>query len=224
MPIRLTPLITGEYYHLLNRGTGGIPIFHQKKDYQKFLTTFLFYQNSSPPIQLAKFLTLPPEERKRLWEKLRNPRERQVEIITYCQIPNHFHFLLKQTKKMGIENFLRWLTNSYSHYFNTKYKRKGSLFGGRFKAIRIETNEQLLHLSRYIHLNSYSSYVIKNLKDLEEYPYSSFPEYIQKRETNFCHKEIILGQFKDPASYKKFVLDQADYQRSLEQIKHQLLE
>lgn len=139
-------------------------------------------------------------------------------------MPNHFHFLLKQVEEEGTSKFMSNFTNSYTRYFNVKNKRNGPLFQGKFKAIRIETDEQLLHLSRYIHLNPYSSYVVKTLKDLEKYPSSSFPEYLGKSQTSLCSKEIILGQFKNLNLYKKFVFDQADYQRRLEKIKHLILE
>ena len=66
-----------------------------------------------------------------------------------------------------------------------------------------------------IHLNPHSSFVVKNLKELESDPYSSFPEYIQETDTSFCNKEIILGHFWDTVFYKEFVFDQADYQREL---------
>lgn len=115
----------------------------------------------------------------------------------------------------GISKFMSNFANSYTRYFNTKSKRKGPVFEGKFKAKRIETDEQLLHLSRYIHLNPHSSFVVKNLKELESDPYSSFPEYIQETDTSFCNKEIILGHFWDTVSYKEFVFDQADYQREL---------
>jgi len=139
-------------------------------------------------------------------------------------MPNHFHLLLKQSKDKGILTFMRSFQNSYAHYFNHKAKRKGTLFQGRFKTIRVETEAQLLHLSRYIHLNPLSSYVIKDLTALWQYPYSSLLEYINLQKSQYCQKQIILKQFSNRLDYKKFVSDRADYQQSLEKIKHQLLE
>ena len=157
-------------------------------------------------------------------KKLKAQRKFLVEIIALCLMPNHFHLLLRQRTNEGISKFTSNFTNSYTRYFNIKNERTGPLFQGKFKAVRIETDEQLWHVSRYIHLNPYASHVIKTLKDLEDYPYSSFPEYIGKSKTEFYDKEIILNQFKDKKSYKKFVLDQADYQRKLEVIRRLLLE
>ncbi len=136
-------------------------------------------------------------------------------------MPNHFHFLLKQLKEGGITEFLSKLCNSYTKYFNTKYKRVGPLLQGEFKAVLVESDEQLLHLSRYIHLNPLVSYIVKNL-DL--YEWSSYEEYINSKSKGVCVKENVLSFFKSPASYKQFVLDQAEYGEKLELIKHQLHE
>lgn len=139
-------------------------------------------------------------------------------------MPNHFHFLLRQIKDGGISKLIGNFTNSYTRYINTKQERAGPLFTGKFKSVRIETQQQLLHVSRYIHLNPYTSFVVKDTEGLRQYPYSSFPEFIGKTDSQLCMKEDILAGFKNPKQYEQFVLDQADYQRTLGQIKHQLLD
>lgn len=224
MPTRIIPLVTNEIYHVFNRGNASTPIFRTKYDYQKFIQTFLFYQNNNPPIRFSKLTELSRQEREKLLKKLESKKDSLVTIIGYCLMPNHYHFILRQIKEGGILNFIRLFTNSYSRYFNIKCKRRGGLFEGRFKAIRVETDSQLFHLSRYVHLNPYSSFLVKDFSSLLRYPYSSLPEYIGTSKTNLCNKEIILDQFLSPEAYKEFVFDQADYQRTLEEIKHQLLE
>ena len=224
MPGREIPLITNEVYHILNRGIAFQPSFQNKKDYTRAIEALFYYQNKKPPLRYSKFLLLANSKRTQILEKLTQEKQFLVEIISYCLMPNHFHLLLKQLTENGISKFISNFTNSYTRYFNTKHKRTGPLFQGKFKAIRVEINEQLFHLSRYIHLNPYSSYVVKTLKDLENYSYSSLPEFLGKTQTNFCSKEIILDNFKNKSSYQKFVFDQANYQRKLEEIKHLLLE
>lgn len=224
MPARRIPLITDEIYHIVNRGNASAPIFKTKHDYQKFIQTFLFYQNENPPIRFSKLNNIPQPERDELLEKLKKEKQLLVEIIAYCLMPNHYHFILKQTQDRGILNFIRLSTNSYARYFNTKYKRKGSLFESRFKAVRVETDSQLIHLSRYVHLNPYSSFLVKDPEGLLRYPFSSLSEYIGASTTNICSKEIVLGQFSGLKGYQRFVIDRADYQRSLSEIKHQILE
>jgi len=224
MPGRKTPLVTNEIYHVINRGTTSQPVFLNQKDYLRGLETIFYYQNKNPPLRYSFFLRLPRQQRIELLNRLKSQRKFLVEIIAYCLMPNHLHLLLKQVQDNGISTFMSNFANSYTRYFNTRQKRVGPLFQGKFKAVRVETDEQLIHLSRYIHLNPHSSYEVKNLKDLETYPYSSFPEYLNPKKSDNCTKEIVLHNFKNFTSYKKFVFDQADYQRKLQEIKHLALE
>jgi len=224
MALRKTPLVTDEIYHVFNRGISHQPIFFDNRDYQRFLYSVRYYQNISTPMKLSLFLTCAEEKRNKFFEERFFDKEYWVELICYCLMPNHFHFLLKQLVDGGISRFLSDLTNSYSRYLNTRQKRIGPYFQGRFKAVRIENDQQLLHVSRYIHLNPFTSFVVKNNESLKDYRYSSFSEYLGKSERNICSKEIVLNQFKTKESYEQFVLDQADYQRRLDVIKHLILE
>ncbi|MBI2430449.1 MAG: transposase [Candidatus Levybacteria bacterium] len=220
MPGRKIPLVNNELYHIFNRGVASQPTFLSKRDYDRALETIFYYQNSNPPIKYSRLLSLSVKDRAGLLENIAKQKNFLVELISYCLMSNHFHFLLRQVKDTGIATFMSNFTNSYTRFFNTKQERTGPLFTGKFKSVRIETQEQLVHVSRYIHLNPYTSFVVKTLKDLEAYPYSSFPEFIGKVKSNFCAKEIIMGNYKNIESYKQFVFDQADYQRSLDRIKH----
>ncbi len=215
MPYRLEPIITGEIYHVFNRGVEKRDVFTNDGDYKRFYKTLLYYQNINPPTKFSlrsnKLITPKSIENK------------AVEIISFCLMPNHFHFLLKQLNDRGIATFIGKLTNSYTRYFNTKYKRVGHLFQGPYKAVRIETDEQLLHVSRYIHLNPFVGGVTKNLRS---YKWSSYLEFLNMSPTNLFAKQEILSHFHQPReeNYEKFVLDQIDYARSLNSVKNQLLE
>ena len=142
---------------------------------------------------------------------------------------NHFHILLKQLTENGISRFLSDLQNAYTRYFNIKQEKRGPLFSLQFKSVHIETDEQFVHVARYIHLNPYSSYVVKMIDDLFNYQWSSLREYLP----NYNQLEIpIISQIKDIMSFynykpKEFIadlLDQSDYQRELEKIKHLILD
>lgn len=224
MPGRKIPLVTDYVYHVINRSITSLPTFLNQKDYQRGLESIFYYQNQNLPLRYSYFLRLPIKQKAAILKGLETKRKFIVEIIAFSLMPNHLHLLLKQTQDHGISNYMSNLTNSYTRYFNTKHKRVGPLFQGKFKAVRIETDEQLIHVSRYIHLNVYSSGVVKNIEELINYPYSSLPEYLTPQKLNQCQKELVLDQFKNPHSYKKFVLDQADYQRNLQEIKHFALE
>lgn len=186
--------------------------FDTSRDYQRFFRTMLYYQLDGPK---PRFSLFNPET------VMINPSKKIVHIVTYCLMPNHFHFLLRQTREGGITEFVSKLSNSYTKYFNTKRNRMGPLLQGEFKAVHIGSNEQLLHLSRYIHLNPLVGFVTKNLN---AYKWSSYPEYIGIEKTNHFSKEIILDLFKLNVDYEQFVLDQEDYGKKLEAIKHQTLD
>lgn len=225
MPARKIPLVVDEIYHVVNRGVASQPIFQTVKDYKRFTEIFLYYQNKKTPLKYSRFVNLPNDEKEKILRDLKNQRNFLVEIIAFCLMPNHIHFLLKQSQEEGISEFMRNIANSYTKYFNLKSERFGPLFQGRFKAVRIETQEQLLHVSRYIHLNPFSGLVVRTFKELITYPYSSLAEYLGVSNITdpICVKEIILANFKKN-SYKDFVLDQANYQKELQKIKHLVLE
>lgn len=212
MPSRFIPFVNEEFYHIFNRGTGQMQIFNQNRNYQRFIKTMLYYQIQGPKPRFSLFNP----------ENVHLDKNRKiVEIVCFCLMPNHFHFLIQQKMDKGITEFASKLSNSYTKYFNTKNHRQGPLLQGEFKAVHVETNEQLLHLSRYIHLNPLVSYISKSL---DQYRWSSYLEYKKKENTNFFSKEIILNQFKTTLDYEEFILNQEDYGKKLEGIKHQLLD
>jgi len=224
MPGRNIPLVTSQIYHIFNRGVASQPIFLNKRDYDCALETLFYYQNKITPVRFSIFRQFSISKKKKILQDFRFKKELLCQIITHCLMPNHFHLILEQKEGGGISKSLSDFTNSYTRYFNTKNKRAGTLLQGRFKAVRVETTEQLIHLSRYIHLNPYTSFIVKSLKDLYSYQYSSLGEYLGTTKINFCNKKKVLDNFGSTAEYKKFVGDQADYQRSLEEFKHLSLE
>jgi putative transposase len=224
MPGRTAPIVTNKIYHVFNRGIASQPTFLEKRNYDRALESLFYYQNCNLPIKYSKFLSLSVKERTKILEDLSKKNDRMVEIISYCLMPNHFHLLLRQVKDNGISKVLGDFTNSYTRYINTKLERTGPIFSGKFKSVRIETEYQLIHVSRYIHLNPYTAYLVRDIEGLINYPYSSFPEFLGKTNFNHCSKDVILSEFKNVEHYKKFVTDQKDYQRELDRIKHLALE
>lgn len=213
MPYKQAVFANGEYYHIFNRGVEKRQIFLVKRDYQRFLETLIYYQNVNPPVRFS-FSQMSSAPKRSREKKL-------VEIICYTLMPTHFHLLLRQVVENGITTLVSKISNSYTKFFNTKYKRVGSLFSGPFKAVRIEDDEQLLHVNRYIHLNPLIDFLIK---DLRFYPYSSYLEYLSISQTKICDKEPIFSHFKSISDYENFVLDREDYGRKIKQIERVLLE
>ena len=140
-------------------------------------------------------------------------------------MPNHFHLLLKQEQDGGISKFMSNFQNSYTRYYNVKNSRIGSLFLDQFKAVRIETEEQLIHVSRYIHLNPFTGFIVNKFEDLTGYLWSSLREYLFEDIPNpISDAQLVLGYFKNTAAYKQFVFNQAQYQRELKKIQHLIFE
>lgn len=212
-----------EIYHIFNRGVEKRPTFTDKRELDRGIETLDFYRFANLPLKLSKFLVLPESEKTKLIQKIHGEYQKLVQIICYCLMPNHFHFLVKQTKENGVSTFAANFTNSYTKYFNTKHERVGPLFQGLFKAVRVESDEQLMHVSRYIHLNPVSSFLIRP-DQLENYQWSSYPEYLDLSSERIADKEIVLDLFPSKEKYKQFVLDQVNYARELENIKHLVLE
>lgn len=224
MPGRSVPLVRNEIYHVFNRGIDKRPTFTNKKEYKRALDIISFYKYATPPIRLSRYLLLNADKQEELLQRMKESQQ-LVEILAFCLMPNHFHFLLRQNEENGISKFMAVFLNSYTRYFNTKKERVGPLFLDQFKAVRIEDDSQLIHVMRYIHLNPLTSYVLKDFRELETYSWSSYREYlVLPLGQNICSLETIRNQFKTLKSFEKFHKDQVEYQRSLDKIKHLALE
>jgi putative transposase len=183
------------FYHIINRGAYKKNIFKSKNDYQTFIDILSYY-------------LLHPQSRQFGYQKIvnkfkvRNLKE-TVHLVSYCLMPNHFHLLLKQlpsaTNKTNISNLMRRVMVTYAMYFQDKHKHAGAIFQGRYKNVVVDSNEQLLHLSKYIHLNPQ-----KLINKLTDYSYSSFPAFINQVITpNWLHPKYVL---KLETNYKQYIM------------------
>ena len=127
-----------------------------------------------------------------------------ISVIAYCLMPNHYHFLLRQDGDRPISEFVQSVFNSYSKAFNKAFDRKGTLFEGPFKSLHIEKETHLLHLCRYIHRNPLAAGLVT---DLEDWPFSNYPEWIGKRSGTLIDPVFVRGNFKECKDYSRFVLD-----------------
>ncbi|MBI3261496.1 transposase [Candidatus Berkelbacteria bacterium] len=214
MPRRKTILVAGEMYHIFNRGVEKRPTFESARDYQRYLLLMQFYKRHHS----HQFSRLNHKERLEFIAK--KSGDPIVEIVCYCLMPNHYHLILKQLTDTGISDFFSKIADGYTKYFNTIYERVGPLFQGPFKAVHIEDNQQLIHLSRYIHINPVMASLVKKTED---YPWSSYKEYLNQAKGP-CQKEIVTKQFSSISQYEDFVNDYADYKKKLGKIEHLMIE
>lgn len=223
MPYRTTPLVQGEFYHVFNRSIARQPIFTRKDEYQRGLEVLNYYSYQKPPLRFSHYKRLTFLKKADFLAGLEGSKK-IVQLLAFCLMPNHVHFLIKEIEDGGISRYMSNFQNSYAKYFNIKNDRTGSLFQTRFKAVRIETDEQLLHVMRYIHLNPLTSFIIRDVNQLENYLWTSFSVYLGKQHLNSIETSFILNYFRSLKEFINFTYDQVGYQRELDKIKHLLLE
>lgn len=187
-------------YHIYNRGVDKRDIFMDSKDVVRFFECMSIFNNidSIGSIYQNSF-------RKNELGSSALKSGQLVNFIAYCLNQNHYHFILEPLVDDGVQKFMHKLSTGYTNYFNEKYKRSGSLFQGRYKAIHINSNKYLLHLSVYVNLN-FKVHKRLNKEWMGKLPISSFREYTNKTVKAFCActKDVILGQFNNSIEYKNF--------------------
>ena len=165
--------VKGGYYHIYNRGNGKQDIFLDDQDYAVYINRLGHYRI-----------------------------KHGIALVCYCLMPNHIHLLVRQDTNNPIFKFISSIHTSYSMYFNKKYNHIGHLFQDRFKQSVVDSDEYLLHLSRYIHLNPVKDGLVKIPND---YRWSSYKEYIGASKYNFCQRGIILDYLSQCIRKKRSV-------------------
>jgi len=212
---RKDPLITDQVYHIFNRSIAEYKIFNDTKDYQRMFYLINFFQIKEPPCKFANFINLKQVQQMGFLNYLNSitkEDEKIVQLIAYCFMPTHIHLVIKQLSANGTSIFMSNILNSYSRYFNTKHKRKGPLWESKFQNVLVNKDGQLLHLTRYIHLNPVTTKLVNRPNDWE---FSSYKEYIGDISDNekICNYDDLLET--KPLEYKKFVKERISYQREL---------
>lgn len=213
MPARnsLKTYSSDTFYHLYNRGVEKRTIFQDQQDFSVFLSYLRDYLSPKNESHLREIIASPntnnkDKDRAIKYMLLKN-YSGLIDLVCYALMPNHFHLLVLQHKP-SINRFMNSLNTRYGMYFNRKYNRTGALFQDVYKAVAIESDEQLLHLSKYIHLNPIK---LNHLKPSEWekviLPFS-LPEFLGTRNTNWIKPKHILEYFSKSnpnASYESFM-------------------
>jgi putative transposase len=194
-------------YHIYNRGIEKRDVFLDEQDYKMFLSLLKRYLLS--PDVFAKLCTVrtgPSWQLESAVNQVRPVRQselyKQIRLFCFCLMPNHFHLMIQQLSERAIIEFMKSLTNAYVEYFNEKYNRRdiGPLFQGRYKAVLINKEPQFLCLPYYIHFHNpeelYKNETEKNLiRKVQDYPWSSYGDYLGKRNSKWIYKKGIMEQF-----------------------------
>lgn len=200
--------VAGGYYHIYNRGVNKRVIFKNNKDYSTFLSYLKFYLDP----QITITTDLQGLSLKVSPSRVPKNYNCEIELLAYCLMPNHFHLLVKQSSPESISHFMSSIITKYVRYFNTRYKRIGPLFQGRYKAVRIESEYQLTYLSKYIYRNplDLSMFRKNKQKRLDSYKYSSYPNYLNSFSQTWINTNDVLSLFsksKKNNSYERFVTE-----------------
>jgi putative transposase len=210
-----------EYYHVLNRSIAKEEILSGKREVSRFLALIDYYRYLQK-LSFSKYKKLPRELRNLYYNNYKDEKP-LVELYAFSLMPDHFHILIKQLKDNGLQTYMANIQNAFAKYFNTKEKRDGGLFKRPFRVRRIENDEDFLHLSRYIHLNHVTSFLV-NVESLEKLVNTSYYLYFNSIDNDIINTEFLLKLAGTKENYKKFVEDRADFQRKLARIKRLLLE
>lgn len=204
--MRNVKIAPGEYYHLYNRGVQKQEIFFDERDYVRFLFLILYFQSlhsvTNVGLHTSNFIkhsvfNISKKQREKIIS------ERRVALASFCLMPNHFHLLVYEKDPGGIARYMQRILNAYTKYINTRYKKSGHLFQGPYQAVHVGSNEQLLHLSSYIHRNPRELTHWKNRE--ERYPWSSYQDYISdNRWEELLENGIVLEQFSDKNACAEF--------------------
>lgn len=175
MRIKADEFASGQYYHLYNRCVSQRQLFIDEADYLRFLALMKQYLLSA-----------------------------QVNVVAYCLMPNHYHFLLQQTTELPVYLFINKIAQRYARYYNAKYDLKGALWSNKLQHICIQTQHYLLRLCAYIHLNPLKANLVIRLDD---WKWSNYLEWIDCRNGKLFHAYMRDSYFPQPGSYVSFIHD-----------------
>jgi REP element-mobilizing transposase RayT len=225
MPIRETTFVEDEYYHLYSRGNSKQKIFLDDKDQERFLK-LLYLCNSKQRIDFQNDII---KQKIDAWDFEKG--KSIVNIGAWVLMSNHFHLYITpktnawrsstSSSSNAVTYFMHRVLTAYAKYFNTKYKRTGSLFESKFKSVHISKNTQAKYLFSYIHLNPLKlinsnwnkngnkASVLKFINFLDSYKWSSYLDYLEvvRPENKIINRIDFLDYFESKNSFQKEIFD-----------------
>ena len=138
MPRKARSAPGGLIYHVWNRAAARMKMFRTEADFAAF-------------------------ERVLAEAVRRNP----IQILDFCIMPNHWHFVVKPEHDGELSAFFRWLTLTHAMRWRVSHKTVGygSLYQGRFKSLPVQADGHLLTLCRYVERNPVTAGLVKRAQD-----------------------------------------------------------
>lgn len=221
MPNEKVPLVDDGIYHVFSKSIAGYKIFNEDSEYKRLASVLKYYRTSKPLLKFSLHNRCCKTDLPSLNSPASQMDDKLIIIIAYCIMPTHIHLLLQQKQENGISKYVGRILNSYTKYFNIRHNRKGPLWESKFKAVLVESHEQLLHLTKYIHLNPTTAYLTDKP---ENWAYSSYNEYVSSENNKdpICEYDKLLDL--SLCAYKTFIDESVDYQREIAQLKNLTIE
>ncbi len=170
--------LEGALYYVTSRTIQGQYLFNDREDY-------LMYEDL-----LAKY-----------------KNQHGFKLFAFALVPTHVHLLVETMPETTLSEIMHNITSSYTKYYNKKYGRRGHLFRGRFRAVVIEKEPNLLRLTRYIHLNPKK---LNLAQELDGYQYSTYPLYLNKKDVAAARIDIgaeinEVSSYLNGAAYESYM-------------------
>jgi len=151
---RIARLVVPDYpHHITQRGNYRQDVFRDDADRKQYLEFVAYYSQKC-----------------------------QLEILGYCIMTNHVHFIAIPKKEDSLARVFKLTHTLYSQYFNKKMKARGHLWQGRFYSCVLDDNH-LLATAGYIERNPVRAKIVKKPTD---YIWSS-----AKSHCGISHKDAI---------------------------------
>ena len=164
------------YHHLFNRGANKSQIFLDRESYLFFLRRLKYYK--------IKY---------------------QIEILSYCLMPNHFHLFVKQqTDDLLISDFISSLLNSYVKSINKKFIRSGTLFQGKTQSKSITDEFYFVWIIKYCLENPVKANIVKTISDWE---FSNARDLLKLRNGTLTNINEIKSYFQSEEQMLDFLMD-----------------
>jgi putative transposase len=125
-------------FHVLNRGVGRQQVFHKDEDYAAF-----------ERVMAEAFHRVP------------------LRILSYCLMPNHWHFVFWPRTDDQVAEFVKWMTHTHTQRWHAHYHTSGTghLYQGRFKSFPVQSDLHLLLVLRYVERNALRASLVRRAED-----------------------------------------------------------
>src|SRR3989344_3011502 len=222
MPLKRPELITGDFYHVYNRGVEKRDIFTDDAERARFVLGLYEFNDAAHVWNLGRYYEqhdgdLTPIIRKR-------ERDELVDVIAFALMKNHYHLLLREKQDGGISAFMQKQGAGFTRYFNERHDRVGALFQGVYRVKHVPADALLEYMLVYLHLNplGLSARRVPKTKvpgaadarkRLASYRWSSYHDYVGRETYPEVLNLAIAHELRLPmgAAHEKMIADWVEH-------------